>query len=86
LLDIDELESAALKSSWGGTSVAYDELRQLKAVLETQRSAGLRLFIMAATTETSQSWTLLSKRSPLMKRAVPRSAPVDVARSPTSSR
>ncbi|MGI9185766.1 MAG: AAA family ATPase [Solirubrobacteraceae bacterium] len=58
LLEIDGVEFGALESEalgWGSPWLDDEwRLRQLKAVLEIQRQAGRRLFLIAATTETSR--------------------------------
>lgn len=58
LLEVDAIEFGALESEqlgWGSPWLDDEwRLRQLKAVMEIQRQAGRRLFLIAATTETSR--------------------------------
>jgi hypothetical protein len=57
LLEVDGLPFGALESeqlAWGSPWLHGEPwLRQLRAVLELQRGAGRRMFLIAATTETS---------------------------------
>lgn len=57
LLEVDGVEFGALESEqlgWGSPWLDDEwRLRQLTAVMEIQRQAGRRLFLIAATTETS---------------------------------
>lgn len=58
LFEIEGVEFGALECeqlAWGWPWLAGDAwLQQLRAVLELQREAGRRLFLLAATTETSE--------------------------------
>jgi gluconate kinase len=58
VLEVDGVEFGALESEqlgWGSPWLDDEPwLRQLKAVMEIQRQAGRRLFLIAATTETSR--------------------------------
>jgi hypothetical protein len=58
LLEVDGVEFGALEAEqlgWGSPCLQHEPcLGQLKAVMEIQRQAGRRLFLIAATTETSR--------------------------------